>query len=262
MDSSGKAIECAIVTCYYRFAKSKHPDIAYDTWMYNMLSTIETPVVVFCDETMKEQIIAMRNNKPLMVLIKPLMSAKCATFMEYWHKDKGRDKEGFLHAIEHYIIWNEKVNFVSTAMKFIKAHKYCWCDIGCFRSASNISNFRNWPVGRYMSAQMTPNKIYITCVESFQSTDFETDPITGMTRSFEGDIRLSAAILIGCKRSWKRMQSRYYAMLDEYMKHDMFAGVDQNILASLVVRHPDMFQLVSPNMHQGDPWFFLQRLFC
>lgn len=256
-------LECVIVSCYYRFAKSKHPDIAYDTWMFNMLSTIETPMIIFCDGSMKEQIIAMRGDKPLVIMIRSLQSAKCAAYMEYWKRDNKRDMEGFLHAIEHYIVWNEKVNFVSIAMKYVKAQSYCWCDIGCFRTSFQDID-RTWPVGPYLSrAKATnPNKIYIVCVKAFEPQDFIIDPKTGMTRSFEGDIRLSGAIMIGCKQAWKHMHKRYYAMLQAYMDHDMFAGVDQNILASIAVVHPELIRLVSPEVGRGDPWFFLQRLFC
>jgi hypothetical protein len=254
-------IECVVVTCYYRFSGSKHPDVAYDAWMYNMLSTIETMMVIFCEDAMKEQIVNMRGNKPTLIVIRPLLTAKSADYLDYWQRDNKRDKEHYLHTPLHYVVWNEKVNFVRIATKLIDARTYCWCDIGCFRSRECLQSLTRWPVGNSLSS-IDPERIYVTCVKRFQQTDLSKDPVTGMTRSFEGDCRLSGAIMIGHKKMWKQFYKAYYAMLHEYMKNDMFAGVDQNILASLFVIDPTMFQLVEPQHGHGDPWFYLQQFFC
>ncbi len=254
-------IECVVVTCYYRFPGSKHPDAAYDAWMYNMLTTIDTTLVVFCEDSMRDQIVNMRGDKSTLVVIKPLMTSKSAEYMDYWQRDNKRDKESFLHTVQHYIVWNEKVNFVKTATKLIDARTYCWCDIGCFRSSKYLHRFNRWPVGSRLSS-IEKDRIYIACVKSFQSTDLSRDPISGMTRSFEGDCRLSGAIMIGNKSVWKPFHKVYYAMMHEYMKNDMFAGVDQNILASLFVIHPNLLHLVHPQTGKGDPWFYLQQFFC
>ncbi len=250
-----------IVTCYYRFSGSKHPDGAYDTWMNNLLSTIKTTIVVFCEEEMKDQIIAMRGEKPLVVMIKQLTNAKSAAYIDYWLRDNTRDKERFLHRVEHYIVWNEKLNFVKIASAYVDARTYCWCDIGCFRFSGGLDKYQSWPTGMQLSA-IDPGKIYITCVQEFKDTDFLTDPVSRMTRSFEGDCRLSGAIMVAHRLAWQRFHKEYYAMVNAYMKNDMFAGVDQNIMASLYVLQPEMFHLVQPKTGQGDPWFSLQPWFC
>ena len=91
---------CTIVTCYYKFP-SKHSIDNYNEWMTNFLTTIDNPMVIFCDDTMVSKIKDLRKEfqSKTHIICLPLHETYCAQekYMNYWKKDWGRDIEKHIH---------------------------------------------------------------------------------------------------------------------------------------------------------------------
>ena len=251
---------CLIVTAYYRFP-SKHSSHSYDEWMKNFLTTIDNPLLVFCEEESVAKITQWRAAFPTKtwIFVLPFRNLHCQKID--WQKDWKRDVEQKIHNPNLYIIWNEKAAFLHRAMLLHAQYDfYMWCDIGCFRSAAEMDLFRGeWPSQSFL-AKADKNKMYFLNIEPFQAGELELLP-HGLTRSFENVNRIGGTIFLGSKAACENWVLVYYDYLQKYIDHDYFAGKDQNILASIYAAHPELFHLVTPKAGEGNPWFYLQRYF-
>jgi hypothetical protein len=251
---------CLIVTAYYQFP-SKHSLVSYDQWMKNFLMTISNPMLIFCDAASEERIKQYRAAfmKTTWIFVLPLEKLHCSSID--WNKDWQRDTERGIHNPNLYIIWNEKSLFVYRAM-VLQPHfdYYMWCDMGCFREASEMHMFtQEWPSLRFLK-QAKKDRMYFLNIQEFQAGELEVLE-NGLTRSFEGKNRIGGTIFLGHKDIFIEWINVYYRFLEQYIAQDYFAGKDQNIMATVYAVHPELFELVRPVVGEGNPWFYLQRYF-
>jgi len=255
---------CTIVTSYYQ-TPSKHSHEQYDAWMTNFLTTVDNPLIIFTEEIMVKRLAELRKGKEDKTVIVSLpweemlcVSGKCT---DYWNKDIKRDTEKDLHTPYLYILWNEKTAMVRRAMQInpFRTEFFCWTDIGCFRSAQDMDLFKEWPSQAFLS-RAVKDRMYLLNIEPFKTGELEVLP-NGLTRSFEGKNRIGGTIFIGHQDVWDKWFDAYYTTMELYMKHDYFAGKDQNLMATVVAKHPELVHLVQPSRltKDGDPWFYMQR---
>ena len=250
-------MSCTIVTAFFR-SPSKHSSDKYDTWMTNFLTTVNNEMVIFCDHTSFEFIKSLRKNfisKTILIQIE-IEDLYCYKFVDYWKKDFERDTEKHIHNINLYIIWNEKPMFVRKAMNLnaFNSEFFMWCDIGCFRNKEELELFEyEFPSKAFMETAKR-DRMYFLNIEPFNSGDFD------ISTDFQHVNRICAALCIGHHDIYEEYVDIYYKYLNMYMNKNNFAGKDQNIIASMYVCHPEMFELVQPVIGEGNPWFYLQRL--
>lgn len=256
---------CTIVTCYYQ-SPSKHSLQEYDEWMTNFLTTVENEMVIFCDNVSYTKIAKLREpfKDMTQIYILPLEETYCGSphYQTVWKKDWQRDIERSIHHPNLYTIWNEKSMFVHRVMKLnpFQTEFFCWCDIGCFRSKEDLCLFQHgWPSKSFLK-NAKKDKMYFLNITPFESRDFETYA-NGLSRSFERVTRIGATIFLGHQSIFETWVETYYKYMDNYITHNYFAGKDQNIIATIYVCHPELFELVKPKPGEGDPWFYLQRYF-
>lgn len=251
---------CLIVTAYYQFP-SKHSLHNYDQWMKNFLTTIKNPLLIFCDAASEARIKEYRAAfmATTYIFVLPLEKLHCASID--WTKDWQRDTERRIHNPNLYIIWNEKSLFVYRAMVLQPLFDYyMWCDMGCFREASEMHLFREpWPSSGFLRSAKK-DKMYFLNIEDFQAGELNVLE-NGLTRSFEGKNRIGGTIFLGHKDIFVVWVNTYYTFLEKYIAQDYFAGKDQNIMATIYAVHPELFELVKPVAGEGNPWFYLQRYF-
>jgi len=255
---------CTIVTCYYRFP-SKHSYENYDAWMTNFLTTVDNEMIIFCDAESFEKVKTLRKEFEDVtdIFVLPLEETYCGqqVYQEIWKKDWQRDTEKSIHNPNLYIIWNEKSMFLNRAISInpFETEFFMWCDIGCFRNKEDMHLFKNWPSDAFLSSAKK-DKIYFLNIEPFKPEDLEILPNT-LTRSFEGKNRIGGTIFFGHKDTFVPWIEKFYYYMNTYMENNYFAGKDQNILATFYAAYPDLFELVTPQPNEGDPWFYLQRYF-
>ena len=256
-------MSCTIVTAYFK-SPSKYTTTSYDEWITNFLTTIDNEMVIFCDRVSFDFISNLRApfaSKTIIVVIE-IEELYCSRmqFMEYWRKDIIRDNEKYIHNINLYIIWNEKPMFVGKVMKSnpFNSEFFMWCDIGCFRYKEELELFKKpFPSKEFLNSAKK-DKMYFLNINPFYKSDFEVLS-NGLTKSFEYVNRIGGTMFIGHKNIFEKYADMYYNYLIKYMNNDYFAGKDQNIMASMYVLHPDLFNLVTPVVGEGNPWFYLQR---
>ena len=256
-------MSCTIVTAYFK-SPSKYNTASYDEWMTNFLTTVDNEMVIFCDRGSFEFITTLRANfvnKTRIVIIE-LEQLYCSQphFMEYWKKDFARDFEKNIHNINLYIIWNEKAMFVGKVMKAdpFKTEFFMWCDIGCFRYKDELHLFKKeFPSKKFLKSAKK-DKMYFLNTCTFQKEDFEILP-NGLTRELKYVNRMGGTMFIGHKDIFEKYVELYYNCMISYMNNDYFAGSDQNIISTMCILHPEIFEFVRPLPEQGNPWFYLQR---
>lgn len=257
---------CTIVTCYYRFP-SKHSYHDYDTWMTNFLTTVDTPIVIYCDHDWVDRLRDLRKGFEHKTHIIPLTwdGMRCGSdnMMQYWKKDLERDHEKSYHNQLLYVLWNEKSEMVKRVIDVnpFGTDFFCWCDIGCFRTRDNIETFKHWPARSFLESAVK-DKMYVLNIEPFEKEDYNVLP-NGLSQTFQYKQRIGGTIFLGSATVWTEWHRLYYDTMDKYMQEDYFAGKDQNIMASVAVMYPNIVQMVTPTRapYDGDPWFYLQRYF-
>jgi Bacterial protein of unknown function (HtrL_YibB) len=259
-------MSCTIVTAYYETPTKKHSLNDYNEWMKNMLGTIETPMVIFCDSTFSERLLSLRKGHPTEIYILPLERIKMAQgkYREYFEKDFRRDPENSYHVPELYHLWNNKTSFVEIAVQLDPFHTdfYLWCDIGCFRNERAVRFYKNWPDKKFLEVALH-DKIYLLNVFPFQNGELNIIG-NGLTKQFQRVDRIGGGIIFGHKNIWDRWADTFYSVLDKYMENDYFCGKDQNIMITVCALFPDLVQLVQPPTWMTDEnrrWFYLEEYF-
>jgi hypothetical protein len=231
--------------------------------MTTFLTSVESPVVIYCDPQWEEKMLNLRKGKELATLILPTKfeDLDCASpeFMEYWEKDHARDTEKSMHNTNLYVVWNEKSAMVHRAIAKnpFGTEFYMWCDIGYFRNVSDTQNLNTWPSKAFLETA-SKEHMYLLNIEPFKMGELDIRE-NGLTKSFEQKCRIGGGIFLGHKYVWGPWVTAYYQTLKDYMHHNYFAGKDQNILATVVARHPHLVRLVmAPN---ANSWFYLHHFF-
>lgn len=253
---------CTIVSAYYRFP-SKHSSAEYDEWARRFLGSVETPMVLFCDDETEPILREMRGVRPALFVLMPLAEAEMSKVAD-WDAEHARDPEASIHTKSLYVMWNEKAAYVQRAMALnpYRSTAFAWCDIGCFRSDLNLARLRKWPEGPRLDG-LDPERLTLLNIQPFEPGDEAIDPVTRLPPCFDMKLRVGGTIMIGHRRAWDRWIPLYYAVLQRYLNAKFFAGKDQNVMASLVMLRPDLVTLVAPSRapEHGDPWFYLQPYF-
>lgn len=246
-----------IVTAYYRFT-SKHTHDKYEKWMDNFLKFVATPIVVFSDENSSKYVFERRGNLPMRLIIKPISEWYVYKYLELWKKHLLMDHEHY-HNINLYMIWNEKTNFVKEAIdkNYFNTEYFLWCDVGCFRfdQQKRMIPYSYWPhVNRFKKDKLT-----VLSVVPF-NRDEKIILGNGLTPSFKYVNRIGGTMFGGHKDVVMKWHKLYYDHLELYFQHNYFAGKDQSVMATVVVKYPELFDVVQspPGFVEDKQWFYLQ----
>jgi hypothetical protein len=235
--------------------------------MSNMLCNIETPMVIFSDESWKEKLEFLRIGKPTQIYIVPFNGLKMMQhkYREYWNRDFQRDTENRYHSTELYVLWNEKTNFVNAVVNMnpFNTEFFVWCDIGLFRQKEVMTLYKNWPK---IPDNIERDKIYLLNVFPFQDGELNILP-NGLTKKFDRIDRVGAGVIFGYKNVWETFANIYYGTLEKYMENNYFSGKDQSICSTIYALHPDLINLIHPTIEYyrkygvDRAWFYLRDWF-
>lgn len=256
-------MSCTIVTAFYNFSKKKHTTDEYIQWMQNFLPNVDSNMVIFTDQHCVSFICELRQNYPLKtkIVVCPLEEFYTYGYLHHWEKDILRDHERY-HSIELYMIWNEKAAFVKRAIELnpFNTDFFCWSDIGMIRDKSYIPYIKNFPNGR---SDTKDDKVYLLNIGyRFTEEDFIHSEIASERYRYVSSC-IGGGVIYGHKNVFLKWITKYYEMLDEFVKADYFAGKDQSLMACIYVHNRDMIELVTPIPTPfNNDWFYLVFYFC
>ena len=269
-------MELTIVTSYFQI-KSKHSFGAYEGWMNNMLR-IQTPMVIFTDSVSRvvvERQIGLVDRPANLTHIVETEIVCLESFQQFGRQfEQHYEMEPWKHQYNNpmiYVLYAEKSVFVRQAIaaNLWNSRMFFWVDIGCFRYQRELKRYleRPWPSVQRVQSLLadTPSKVLITAVTSgwFSPAAFKA-ATTGLGPDFTGKYTVCGAIFGGFAPAMLDWHYKYWKTLQEYFREGRFAGMDQNLMATLclkynlcwLIRPPARLQQKVGKTNKG--WFYAQ----
>ena len=261
--------QATVVTAFYLLEKSKHPLSNYRKWITSFLSSVDAPIIIFCEKEMEPLIREARGDKKLTIVILPFKNLpfQDESWMGFWEKTmEEQDDFRDLHSPQQFIIWNSKTLLVEEAidMNPYKTDKFVWCDAGCWRNdALARAVGGTWP-----SAEKIPDEGMLFL--DVEDISWQREKVRNGTPWYEINTRnarsacIGGTIFAGSVAAWKEWSKAYYTMLNTYKDHNWFAGDDQSVMMSTDLYLLDKAtHLQAPQTDgyfngMGDKWFALQ----
>ena len=275
----------SIVSCYYRLNESKHSIGEYICWITQFLVNVDTPIIMFSDGDDYNFLCEIRKQANLsdkfFPIRKPLADLEFSTpeWIHTWtnHVEKSNFKH--LHNQELYRIWANKSFFVKEAIELnpFKSENFVWCDAGSWRESCVASHFgKGWP----STNALKPGCLLLLTMEDLNPflqklNDINIQTLDDVVTRVRTDniCTFSGSILAGDKAAWQKWTPIYQSVLECFIKHNLFAGDDQSVIASSVfwlcktdpgavptiyMAPPENGFIVKNGVRMGDRWFALQ----
>lgn len=277
-----------IVSCYYPLPNAKHTFSFYRHWIYNFLTYVNSPIVLFTDSNTAQVLREMREaahlGERLHLIEKPFDTLKFSTpeWIETWTKQVELSDFAHLHNQELFRVWANKSFFVEEAIEQnpFGSNLFVWCDAGCWRD-DRVARFfgENWPC----DMGIVPNRLHILNLSPLDMYFQElSSPLVKTLEDVVLQLPSSnrtlcgGTILVGDKAAWQTWIPTFEETLHMFIKHNLFAGDDQAVITStglwlrksrpdfapvFITAPPGPGYILLNDILLGDQWFYFQILF-
>lgn len=247
-----------IVTAYIEIPKKKFPSHIYYRWITNYMLLIKaTPLIIYTNSQQIKQIILNLRKDYLdttIIIDVSIQDLYCYKYIDYFNKDFERDLERY-HDPLLYLIWNNKTAFIYDAYKknLFDSIFYLWTDIGMIRDEITYNTLEKIFLSSDIN-KIDKNTIHLLEVEKFNLS--ELNYTFDEPYKFKEN-RCGGGVILCSKHNIELWFNKYYEMLEKFIKYDIFAGKDQNILNNLYIKNKNLIKLVEPNNTPFDKWFYM-----
>jgi hypothetical protein len=257
-----------IVSIYYQLEKSKHSHLGYDTWITNMLKSVENaPLVMFTDRKSADFIIKRRKNKlqrtriiiheTVFDVLKELGEKRGINYVEnYLDVQNNLDPERIIHNPFLYAVWNLKSYFVQKVIEAnpFQSKFFIYTDAGAWRS--NV--IPNWPDNQFIEKldQNLTNRVLIGQMsESYNEENY-----------FSYSSIIQGTFFAGSSKAIQNYFVEFWRLHDDLLKKNQFLGKDQLIMKMIAFDtfSKDVVRLKNWEAKcnvKFNPWFFYQLYF-
>jgi hypothetical protein len=272
-----------VVTCYYKF-HSKHSVDCYDEWIHLFLEPFEGKMVINTSPDLVPyfQSIINKKSNPENILLVPREVDALPIYLKYkhiWDSQEELDRAINNEQVRArrnkgcFVLWNSKMEFLREAIAWnpFGSDKFVWNDIGNVRNSNIRDIFSVYPKSDYISDDKIDIVLIANAVENpnnqMKKLEMYRDQLyqEGKVPCFQNDIIFSGSVFGSSARTLQKMHTLFYEMFEYYLREGKFIGCDQQIMASIFVVHPELFNLVDPTvvkLHRGiNPWFGLQSYY-
>lgn len=245
-----------VVSAYYPIP-SKFPIDKYLQWMIQFWPKTTFPLVFFTDPKIVPQFEQMFKDRGGPTKIIGLPFEKLAAFQKLslraWIHTRQHDPEQQKHSAELYAIWYEKKEFIlrTISLNPFGSDRFVWCDAGICRYPDWIPYLTHFP-----RREMIPEgRMVVLRIAPFEGS---TDKY-GIPGNFKEEVTVGGGILAADTGGWTSWSKAYDAMLMKYYLADRFIGKDQNIMASVILKNPELVVMVDPSnkLNTIQRWFYL-----
>jgi hypothetical protein len=251
-------MSCTIVTAYYEI-KSKFDIDTYMIWGKRFLS-LSSPIVLFTEEHLVDNIKKMRGDKPIHIVTIPFKDLDTwKLYKDNWMKNHEIDPEKHYHSPQLYAIWAQKAFFVEKAIEMdaFKTEYFFWCDFGAFREDKSEKVMNLFPLTNYFIG----DKLLLQSIRKSESSDRIVQPDGIIGEPLHMKCRIVGGLWGGSKKACLQWRIKYQEMLEKYFKAGRFAGKDQTVMLSTYYENHYIAIVVnSTRCDSYDDWFFLQHL--
>jgi len=250
-----------VVSCYYPI-HSKYPPEMYMDWIVQFWPTLSCPLIFFTEPylvSMFEDIFKGRPG-PTKVIGIPIINLRAFQKLSHsvWRDTHALDPERATHTPELYALWYEKKEFVLRAIEWnpFYSEKFVWCDAGICRRPEWASIAARFPV----EERIPRGAVLLLQIDPLRSDDFlpQADGICG---DFSTRATVGGGIIASDRSGWISWSVAYDAMLLRYHLAGRFIGKDQNIMASVLIKHPELVVGIQRNAELGPIYSWFSSLF-
>jgi hypothetical protein len=239
-------MDTTVVSCYYQVRpKFGRDEEKYMDWFKRLQKVLCARMVIFTDAKAHEVLekhITSRYVECVFVEFDDLHFSKLGeTFwLDQQEKDPNKDRCWQLS-----VLYNEKCEFVRRAMELYDSEWFTWTDIGCFRDDY---------VAPFPKIDHVPrDKMTLLVIDPFKKKEKK-----GHIFHTEKQARIGGTFQVAQRHVWNAWIPKYHAMFDVYVEKST-VNCDQGPMASIVLEHPDMVNLVQSKKTKitKDRWFYL-----
>ena len=230
-----------IVSAYYP-VKSKRTTDKYIESIKNVWSQVSCNLVFFTNKELTPFIEDVRKNFKNKTKIFTLELDEFEALKKYpepfWKKQHERDYENFHHSNELYTIWFEKKEFVMKAIDNnpFNSEYFIWCDAGIRLDNDILEKSKNLP---FLINKIPQDKILLLKIKDFSDKSIDTD-----FEKMREYLNVGATVIPGSINAWKQFNREYDEMMQYYIETNRFAGKEQNIMTSMVIKNKDLYEMI------------------
>jgi hypothetical protein len=246
-------MSATVVSAYYMI-KSKLPSSKYVEWISNFMK-LDMKCVIFTNKYTFENVFKNAYPSSFRRIYKIVEISEFEVSSYDWEKDYDKDHEKHVgHSPELYKVWAEKSFFLKKVIEenpFVTEY-FFWNDIGLFRFNNLVGLLKDYP-----NVSNIENKIYMTLVNLYSKSEFAN--LSVCDERFRYVNRIAGGNFGGHKDVLLKFIDEYKKTLEEFDRLNLFKGKDQSLYSWMIVRNPDMFNLVSDPKYSNTPieWFYL-----
>jgi hypothetical protein len=245
-----------VVSAYYPIP-SKFSIEKYLEWMIHFWPKTTFPLVFFTDPQIVPQFELMFKDRGGPTRVIGLAFGELAAFQKLspkvWMDTRKLDPEQQKHSAELYALWYEKKEFVLRTIQLnpFGSDRFVWCDAG-------IARYPDWfqYLNYFPRREMIPaDKMLVLRIAPFEGAVDKH----GIPGNFKEEVTVGGGILAADVSGWISWSKAYDAMLMKYYLADRFIGKDQNIMASVILKNPQLAVMVDPSekLNVIQRWFYL-----
>ena len=253
-----------VVSQYFALKKSKHSQSSYNAWIINLLKSVESPLVIFTDNSSLSFLREHRNASTFRTyyvlygsiwdVMREMEIKRDMVYIEKYEKQQQPlDPEQRIHNPNLYAIWNSKAYMTSKVADFnpYNSQFFIYTDAGAWRDRT----IPNWPDDAFVQklTNVLQDRMFLGQISPMNSIDF----------SVKKDY-IEGTFFAGSKAAILNYHDEFYELHDDWLKQGRFIGKDQTMMNHLAfVTYKDrVVRLRAWDTVCCDPWFFYQRFFA
>jgi len=250
------------VTCYFPIGnRAKHSQLVYRRWILRFVTSIKSPLVVYCPRHVAHSLRKMRKRLAISFEVyDDVWSLPPSKNLRAFYTNQLRiDGERAIHSTELYATWNARPWMLLDAAKrnVFNTTYFAQVDIGSVREGSRI--FQQWPDILALEQFMPENSMLLSDISTtgpIKPYHYAWGPLKGNQWHDFGGVQ--GGFYAGTLRSISWFTPLFYCLLTAFAKEGHFVGKDQDILNSLVSMSSNIRLLPSGRLQGrcgGSPWF-------
>ena len=258
--------ETTIVTAYFPLTRAKHSHSHYLSWLENLLSFCQSPMVIFTTADFHPILYRLRRNGSLPAFFivnykSPLQMPPIEPLVATFERQHQTDPERAYHSVELYAVWCAKSFMLNRSAELnpFRTKYFLYVDAGAFRSSGY--RFERWPSKSSIPTIFSNQRLLLGMIaplpRRFCPLQYKLNEGPISLNLVEGGFIGGSAGII----HW--WTSVFYTTVHKYRDTSFFVGKDQTIMNAIALVHANRINMVlSFRVSCGDVWFAFAPLFA
>ena len=258
--------ETTIVTAYFPLTRAKHSQSHYLSWLENLLSFCQSPMVIFTTADFHPILYRLRRNGSLPAFFivnykSPLQMPPIEPLVATFERQHQTDPERAYHSVELYAVWCAKSFMLNRSAELnpFRTKYFLYVDAGAFRSSGY--RFERWPSKSSIPTIFSDQRLLLGMIaplpRRFCPLQYKLSEGPVSLNLVEGGFIGGSAGII----HW--WTSVFYTTVHKYRDTNFFVGKDQTIMNAMALVHANRINMVlSFRVSCGDVWFAFAPLFA